>query len=162
MFEFIDANRACHRVAVMCRVLGVSRSSYYSRQSRSVSQRAITDEVITEKIRLVHLQSRSTYGYRRITAELAEAHGEEIGRHRVARLMRKAQLQGVTRRKFCRTTRRDERDRPSPDLLERDFTAPGPDQRWVADITYSAQFAVMCSEIVSFLLTEESGRVSRT
>ena len=55
--------------------------------------------------------------------------------------MKKAHLQGVTRRKFCRTTRRDDRARPAPDLLERDFSAPGPDHRWVADITYVPTWA---------------------
>src|SRR5205807_5618365 len=59
-----------------------------------------------------------------------------VGRHRVARMMQRSGLAGLTRRRFCRTTRRDERARPAPDLLERDFTAAGPDRRWVADITY--------------------------
>ena len=55
--------------------------------------------------------------------------------------MHSAGIQGVTRRKFCRTTRRDEPARPAPDLMERDFTAPGPGQRWVADITYVPTWA---------------------
>ncbi len=55
--------------------------------------------------------------------------------------MRREGLEGVTRRKFCRTTRRDESARPAPDLLERDFSAPAPDQRWVADITYVPTWA---------------------
>ena len=99
------------------------------------------DEVLTEKIADVYEDSRRTYGYRRVTAELIDEQGEQVGRHRVARLMRKAQLQGVTRRKFCRTTRRDDRARPAPDLLDRDFTATAPDQRWVADITYVPTWA---------------------
>ena len=92
--------------------------------------------MLSDQIRQVHEQSRQTYGYRRVTAELVDGHGETVGRHRVARLMRKAGIQGVTRRKFCRTTRRDDQARPAPDLLRRDFTATAPDQRWVADITY--------------------------
>ena len=68
---------------------------------------ALSDDVLTEKIRLVHTQSRQTYGYRRIRTELIEEHDEDVGRHRVARLMHSAGLQGVTRRKFRRTTRRD-------------------------------------------------------
>jgi len=71
-----------------------------------------------------------------VTAELTDGQGQAVGRHRVARLMRKASIQGVTRRKFCRTTRRDESAEPVPDLINRDFTADGPDRRWVADITY--------------------------
>jgi len=93
----------------MCECLGVSRSGYYGWLSRPPSVRQLADEVLTEKIHLVHTQSRGTYGYRRVTAELIDEHGEEAGRHRIARLMRKAHLQGVTRRKFCRTTRRDDR-----------------------------------------------------
>ena len=136
MFEFVEANRPQFPVAVMCRVLSVSTSGYYDWRHRPASPRAIADEVLTETIRLVHTQSRQTYGYRRIRAELADGCGITAGKHRVARLMRRAGIHGVTRRRFCRTTRRDDRARPAPDLLERDFTASRPDQRWVADITY--------------------------
>jgi len=125
----------------MCRCLGVSTSGYYGWRERPPSARAVSDELLSEKIHLVHDQSRGTYGYRRITTELQEEHGEDVGKHRVARLMAKEQLQGVTRRKFCRTTRRDESARPAPDLMERDFTAPAPDKRWVADITYVPTWA---------------------
>jgi putative transposase len=128
-------------VATLCRLLGVSTSGYYGWRDRPPSERALHDEVVTEKIRLVHAQSRETYGYRRITTELVEEHELPIGRHKVARLMAQAHLQGVTRRKFCRTTRRDDRDRPAPDLLQRDFTAAEPNARWVADITYVPTWA---------------------
>jgi putative transposase len=136
VFEFIEANQANFPIAVMCRVLGVSTSGYYDWRSRPPSARAIADEVLTEQIKDVHGQSRAIYGYRRITAELVDGQGRSVGRHRVARLMRAAGIQGVTRRRFCRTTRRDEQARPVPDLLNRDFSAPGPDRRWVADISY--------------------------
>jgi putative transposase len=136
VFEFVDANQAQFPVSVMCRTLGVSTSGYYGWRDRPPSERALADEVLTEQIREVHQQSRQTYGYRRVTAELTDGEGQQVGKHRVARLMRKASIQGVTRRHFCRTTRRDEADQPVPDLINRDFTAPGPDRRWVADITY--------------------------
>ena len=124
-----------------CRILGVSRSGYYGWLSRPPSARTLSDEVLSEKIALSHTESRRTYGYRRITSDLNDARGEAVGRHRVARLMRRAGIQGVTRRKFCRTTRRDDRARPAPDLMERNFSAAGPDQRWVADITYVPTWA---------------------
>jgi len=130
------ANQATHRIATMCRVLGVSKSGYYCWLIRPPSLRAIDDEVMTEKIISIHAQSRKTYGYRRIRDELVDEHKEHVSKHRVARLMRNAGIEGVTRRKFCRTTRRDESARPAPDLLERDFQADAPDRRWVADITY--------------------------
>ncbi len=136
MFEFIDANQADHQVALMCRVLGVSSSGYYGWRDRPPSARALADEVLTEQIRDVHAFSRQTYGYRRVTAELTDGRGEVVGKHRVARLMRLAGIEGLRRRRFCRTTVRDERGRPAPDLLNRDFTAEAPNQRWVADITY--------------------------
>ena len=123
MFEFVCANQASFPIAVMCRTLGVSTSGYYGWRTRPPSPRAMADEVLTEQIRLVHGQSRQTYGYRRVTAELVDGQGEAVGKHRVARLMRAAGIARLTRRRFCRTTRRDERARPAPDLLERDFDA---------------------------------------
>ena len=84
----------------MCRLLGVSTSGYYCWRDRPPSARALSDEVLTEKIRLVQAQSRETYGYRRVTTELVEEHDEDVGRHRVARLMHNGGIQGVTRRKF--------------------------------------------------------------
>ena len=141
MFEFVDANQASFEIAMMCRVLGVSTSGYYGWRDRPPSARAVADEVLTDQIRAVHDQSRQTYGYRRMTAELVDGRGEPVGRHRVARLMRAAGIQGVTRRRFCRTTRRDDTARPAPDLLNRDYSAPGPDRRWVADITFVPTWA---------------------
>jgi putative transposase len=136
VFEFIEANQVSFPTAVMCRVLGVSTSGYYDWRRRPPSARAVADEVLTEQIKDVHGQSRETYGYRRVAAELLDGRGERVGRHRVARLMRVAGIQGVTRRKFCRTTRRDDTGRPVADLLNRDFSASRPDHRWVADITF--------------------------
>jgi putative transposase len=86
-------------------------------------------------IHTVHLESRGTYGAPRVHAELA-AQGIHIGRKRVARLMRAAGVQGVSRRKWITTTTRDPDARPAPDLVHRDFTTGGPDRLWVADITY--------------------------
>jgi len=70
-----------------------------------------------------------------VHADLA-AQGIRVGRKRVARLMRAACVQGVSRRKWVTTTTRDPDARPAPDLVQRDFTAAGPDRLWVADITY--------------------------
>jgi len=81
------------------------------------------------KVHLAYEDSRRNYGYRRVRAELVDAHGETVSRHQVARLMKRTGIQGVIRRKFCRTMRRDDRARPAPDLLDRDFSATGSDQR---------------------------------
>lgn len=129
------ANQAVHAVSTLCRVLDVSESGYHAWRTRLPSKRAVVDGELTERIRVIHAKSRETYGAPRIHAELA-AEGVCIGRKRVARLMSAASLQGASRRKSCTTTVRNERARPAPDLVDRNFEAPGPDQLWVADITY--------------------------
>jgi putative transposase len=122
-------------VTTMCRVLEVSTSGYYAWRKRAPSRRARVDAALTERIREIHHWSRGTYGVPRIHPELAEE-GIHVGRKRIARLMQAAGLRGVSRRKFVRTTQRDRSARPAPDLVNRDFTASGPNRLWVADITY--------------------------
>jgi putative transposase len=80
--------------------------------------------------------SDGTYGAPRIRAELADIDGRVVNLKRVARLMRKAGIAGVSRRKFCVTTVRDGAALPAADLVERNFAAGAPNQLWVADITY--------------------------
>ena len=131
----MKANQADHRVATMCRVLGVSSSGYYAWLRRGTSPRARRDGELSARIAAIHRDSRGTYGVPRIHAELAE-HSERVARKRVARLMRTHGLRGVSRRKWTRTTLRDEAEMPVPDLVERDFTASRPNALWVADATY--------------------------
>jgi putative transposase len=135
----VTAHRAVHPVASLCRTLGVSPSGYYAWRKRPLSPRARADVELTAQIEAVHRDSRGTYGAPRIHAEFA-AQGLHVGRKRVARLMRTAGLLGVSRRKV-RTTVRDETARPAPDLVDRQFTAAGPDRLWVADITYVPTWA---------------------
>jgi len=136
----VTAHRAMHRVATMCRALGVSPSGYYAWRKRPLSPRARADVELTAEIDAIHRASRGTYGAPRIHAEL-RALGIPVGRKRVARLMRALGVQGVSRRKAPRTTVRDLAVPPAPDLVARDFTAPGPDRLWVADITYVPTWA---------------------
>ena len=124
----------------MCRVLGVSPSGYYAWRKRAASARAQEDQRLLRQIRTAHEASRGTYGAPRIHAEL-QALGVAVSRKRVARLMRQAGLAGVSRRRFVTTTQRDRRARPAADLVERDFTAPGANRLWVADITYIPTWA---------------------
>ena len=95
---------------------------------------------MSARIAEIHRRSRATYGAPRIHAELKEQ-GLRVGCKRVARLMHAAQLKGVSRRNWIITTVRDREARPAPDLVERNFTAPGPDCLWVADITYIPTWA---------------------
>ncbi len=127
-------------VVTMCRLLGISASGYYAWQGRAPSTRAESDEALLDRIREIHRISRGTYGAPRIHAELV-ARGCAVGRKRVARLMRRAGLRGISRRTGARTTTRDARARAAPDLVERDFTADAPDRLWIADITYIPTWA---------------------
>ena len=134
-FNLIDVERASYPVAVLCRMLGVSKSGYYAWRSRPPSERRRQDALLIEKIRQIHSRSRETYGYPRVHAELRSL-GVRCGRRRVARLMRATGLRGCVRGKKRRTTRRDPRAAPAPDLLCRDFVAGRPNRVWLADITY--------------------------
>jgi putative transposase len=136
----VSANQAIFSIRAMCRVLEVSASGYYAWRRRMMSVRAREDEQLQQRIRTIHLLSRQTYGAPRVHAELQEE-GTHVGRKRVARLMRAASLQGVSRRKFIRTTRRDRSARPAPDLVDRKFVADTPNALWVADITYVPTWA---------------------
>jgi len=136
----VKAHQAEHRVATTCRVLGVSPSGYYAWRHRPLSGRARADVTMTAQLEAIHGHSRGTYGAPRVHAEL-RAEGVPVGRKRVARLMRAAGLQGVSRRKWVTTTQRDPADRPAPDLVERAFVAEGPNRLWVADITYIPTWA---------------------
>lgn len=125
---------------MMCRLLEVSTSGYYAWLKRPPSQRSREDAILTDRIRWIHLRSRGTYGSPRIHAELCDE-GVRVSRKRVARLMKAAGLQGVSRRKYVRTTVRQAGAHPAPDLVDRDFSADGPNELWVADITYISTWA---------------------
>jgi putative transposase len=124
----------------MCRLLDVSTSGFYAWSTRPLSTRSRRDLVLSARLERAHQESRGTYGVPRLHAELA-ADGVHIGKKRVARLMRKAGLVGISPRKATFTTVRDPAGRTSDDLVHRDFTATAPDQLWVADITYVPTWA---------------------
>ena len=130
----MKANQAEYATRRMCDLLGVSTSGYYAWLKRPPSNRALTDQILTDEIYAIWKGSHRTYGAPRIHAELADQ-GTRVGRKRVARLMAATEIQGVTRRRKYRTMPRGERTRPAPDLVERRFTADQPNQIWVADIT---------------------------
>lgn len=131
----MSTHQASYAVTTLCRVLGVSTSGYYAWLGRWPSKRAREDLKLRERIEAIHARSRGTYGAPRIHAEL-RAQGIRVGRKRVARLMREAGLEGVSRRRKRRTTQRDPQAQVAPDLVERMFSVTRPDELWVADITY--------------------------
>ena len=134
-FRFIAEHRRAYPVRVMCRVLKVSPSGYYAWRSRSRSRRSREDRRLKVLIRAIHRQSRKSYGAPRIHVELVEQ-GETCGRHRVARLMREAGLQGARRRRYRVTTDSHHTLPVAPNHLAQHFTVRRPNQVWLADLTY--------------------------
>ncbi|QEV05011.1 IS3 family transposase [Streptomyces prasinus] len=142
-YAFIDAERATetnpggHSVALLCRILGVSRSGYYAYLATREAARERArrqDELVTE-IRRLHTTSSQAYGSPRITAALRRQ-GQRVNHKRVERLMREHGISGVTRRRRRGLTRADRTALASPDLVGRDFTAAEPGTKLVGDITY--------------------------
>lgn len=135
MFELIHAERAKHPVALLCRVFGVSRSGYYRWLKAEPSARAQSNEKLRGLVCSIHQEHKGRYGSPRVQREL-QARGRRVGRHRVARIMRQEGLVGHTPRRFRRTTNSRHGYRIAPNLLQRDFSAAGPNQVWVGDMTY--------------------------
>jgi putative transposase len=116
-------------VAVACRVLRISRSAYYDWCSRSPSVRDAENELLLKHIRAIHAESRDSYGWPRVHAELTLGLGVAVNRSRVARLMRQAGLHGLYRRRRGRTTVRDPAAEPATDLVNRQFAVAEPNRR---------------------------------
>lgn len=133
----IDRRRTQYPVSMMCRLLKVSRSGYYAWKVRPESQRAKTNRKLTRVIRRLHAESKGTYGSPRILEDLRDE-GYQCGRHKVARLMRKAGLKGCPKRRFRVTTQSDPTHPVATNQLKQDFSATRPNERWNADITYIA------------------------
>jgi putative transposase len=134
--RYIDEHRGRFGVEPICRTLGVSASAYYQRKTGERSARAVEDERLLGRIRELHKANYYAYGYRRMWKALLRA-GERVPRCRVQRLMRAHGIEGAKRRgKPWRTTKPDPAARRRPDLVERDFTAEGPNELWVADLSY--------------------------
>jgi putative transposase len=134
--RFIDEHRGRFGVEPICRTLDVSASAYYQRATGEWSVRAAEDELLLERIEALQAANYHAYGYRR-TWKALRREGVEVGRDRVKRLMRAHGIQGAKRRgRPWRTTAPDSRAQRRPDLVERDFSAEGPNRLWVADLSY--------------------------
>jgi putative transposase len=135
-FGFVAKHRGTWPVDVVCEALGVSRSGFYAWRTRPRSERARTDARILVAVRTSFLLSDRTYGARRILGDVRDA-GHVCGRQRIARLMRGEALWARPRR---RARPIDHGDRSlhtlAPNVLDRQFTASAPNQKWVADFTY--------------------------
>jgi putative transposase len=135
LYRLIDEERGRQPVSRLCRTLGVTRSGFYDWQQRPLSDRVLSDLLLSERIRQIFAESRETYGSPRVHAELRLGHGIQVGEKRVARLMRQAGLVSVRSKKRKGSTSRAKEHPLAPDLVERDFAVDAPDRLWVADFT---------------------------
>jgi putative transposase len=135
-FAFVAKHRSIWPVAWLCEALGVSRSGFHAWLGRAPSRRAQEDAEIGAKVRASFIASARTYGARRVWRDVL-SEGAFCGLHRIERLMRAQALRARPRR---RTLPKDEGERVAtavaPNVLDRQFTAEQPNQKWIADFTY--------------------------
>jgi transposase InsO family protein len=134
-YAWIKRHKAEFPVGLMCDVLAVGRSSYYEWLKPQLSPRTLENQKLAEKIKEIFMESRCSYGTRRIRKALMKR-GISISRRRVGKLMKQHGLTCKTKRKFKVTTDSKHPLAISPHLLQRDFSAMRPDQKYVGDITY--------------------------
>lgn len=137
-YAWIREHRDSFPVAVMCDVLQVSHSGYYTSIDRPASPRAERSRRIRESVRQSYVASHGIFGSVKVTRDLKQRADQETAcRNTVARAMREMGLKSCVSRRFKpTTTQTDPTKQPAPNLLDRQFTADGPNRRWVTDITY--------------------------
>ena len=134
-FAFIHAEKAHFPIAFMCRHLSVSRSGYHAWVKREESPHERTDKVLAAEVAAIHEESCRRYGSPRVHEEM-RARGRQVGRKRVARLMRQQGLRARARARFVRTTDSNHPHPVAPNVLDRNFTPSEPRSTWAGDITY--------------------------
>jgi len=133
-FRLIDVAKEDFPVQRLCQVLGVSQSGYFAWKSRPASPRQREDLVLLAHIRAAFVLSNETYGSPRMTREVQDG-GLNVGRRRTARLMRENGLKAWQKRRFKRTTDSHHAWPVAPNLIEQNFSAERPNQKWNADIS---------------------------
>jgi putative transposase len=134
-FALIDEAKKEFPVHRLCRVLGVSQSGYFAWKGRPASRRQHGDMVLLAHVRSAFALSHGTYGSPRMARELQDS-GLAVGRRRTARLMRENGLRARQKRRFKRTTDSHHAWPIAPNLLDQDFSAEAPNQKWGSDISY--------------------------
>ncbi|MEO2048657.1 MAG: IS3 family transposase [Pirellulales bacterium] len=133
-FVFIRKHENAWPVAVMCRVLKVSRSGYYIWKTRPESLQSKRRKRLLKMIQIVHAESRKTYGSPRVFRDL-KALGQACSVNYVAHLMKKDGIAAKTRRKFKCTTDSRHKLPVAPNLLDRNFAVEKPNRVWLTDIS---------------------------
>ena len=136
-FEYMKKHANQFSIERMSTMLNVSRNGYYKFLHSSPSKREEENKSLLTKIKRIHAKSRETYGSPRVHAAL-RLEGESGSKKRVARLMKKSGIHAKMKKRFKVTTKANPKAQAAPNVLNRDFTAQMPNQRWVADITYIA------------------------
>ena len=134
-FRFVEEQRGAFPIDRLCRVMNVSPRGLRAFRKRPASPRQRMDMVVLAHIKEQSRLSLGSYGRLRMTEELKEV-GVEVGHRRVGRLMRENGIVVERTRKFKATTDSDHTFNIAPNLLERDFTADQPNQKWAGDISY--------------------------
>jgi transposase InsO family protein len=139
IWRFIERESEHFEITALCGVCGVARSTYYDWRKRGEgpSGADLDDAYLANAIYDIWKLSRRRYGAPRVTAALRKG-GTRVNEKRVARLMGQLGIEGICGRRKVKTTRRDPDHVPSADLVERDFSADGPDELWLTDLTYIA------------------------
>jgi putative transposase len=119
----------------MCRLLEVSRSGFYDWFDRPESIRSKRHRHLTKKIRQIHFETKQIYGAPRIHGDLVDD-GEKVGANTVARLMRKANIKSRVHKRFVATTNSRDTKKPANNILNQNFAAQRPNQKWVSDVTF--------------------------
>ncbi len=136
-YRFIQAEKATYPVEMLCRVMAVARSGFYAWCHRPVSRRGQQNQHLLAQIRGAHRDSDGNYGSPRIHRDL-RAQGLRVSRHRVARLMRLHEIRGVCRRRVPYRPHTASPAVVAANVLQRDFAASQPNEKWAGDITYVA------------------------
>lgn len=134
-FALIDQAKAQFPVQRLCSVLGVSQSGYFAWKDRPACRRQRDDLVLLAHARSAFALSNGTYGSPRMTRELQD-NGFAVGRRRTARLMRENDIKARQKRRFKRTTDSEHSWPVAPNIIDQDFAADGPNQKWGVDISY--------------------------
>jgi transposase InsO family protein len=134
-YQFIEQQKKAWPVTLMCAVLEVSKTGYYDWRQRTPGPRALSNQHLDCHIHAVFTRHKARYGAPRITDEINDE-GISCSKNRVARRLQVLELKACQARKFKVTTD-SEHDKPvAANLLQQDFTAEQPNQKWVTDITY--------------------------